>query len=358
MNKKEAEILKLHLQHEKDTMFELKQVYTKALADIKAKVRILREDVDLLTQLDLENKSILQSKIYQLKYQEMLEKQIGKIVEELKKEEIENVQMFLSKVYEDNYLGVQYVINSQGIPVTTPINHSLIVETVNQQTANMTFADRIGQNMLEFKNVVKAEISRGIANGSTYNQIAQMLSMVTGEALSKSKRIVRTEGARISSQARLTSLRAEKEQGADLMQEWSATLDGKTRPLHAQLDGQVREVGEYFEAYGEKVLAPGMFDNPGQNCNCRCALLGVPKWDIGGMKTRIDNITGEYVTVKNYQDWKERYYSDEMFKYMDYVNGKYEKYNTKDFEKMLDSLSNREYKNFSELYLKAYKGGK
>lgn len=355
MNKKEAEILKLQLQHEKDVMFDLKQTYRKALEDIKAKVRILQQDVELLKELDLENKSILQSKIYQLNYQQALEKQVGKIVNVLQKEEIENVQMFLNKMYEDNYLGMQYVINSQGIPITTPINPSLMVETINQPVAKMTFADRIGQNMIDFKNIVKSEISRGIANGSTYNQIAQMLSMVTGEALYKSQRIIRTEGARISSKARLTSLRDAKEKGADLAEEWSATLDHKTRPLHAKLDGQIREVGEYFEAYGTKVLAPGMFDNAGDNCNCRCALLGVPKWDIEEVKTRIDNITGEYVQVKNYQDWKEKYYNDNMFKYMDYVDKKYEKYKTKDFEKMLDNLSEREYKHFGELYLKAYK---
>ena len=57
------------------------------------------------------------------------------------------------------------------------------------------------------------------------------------------------------------------------MKQWNSTLDGDTRPTHQKLDGQIREVDEFFEMDGKKAKYPGDFGDPAEDCNCRCQLL-------------------------------------------------------------------------------------
>ena len=89
--------------------------------------------------------------------------------------------------------------------------------------------------------------------------------------------------------------RQAKKRGADSVKVWDSTLDGKTRPIHRLLDGQVREVEEPFEANGKKAMCPGDFGDPAEDCNCRCALLQKARWDLDSDETKylgnIDNLT-------------------------------------------------------------------
>ncbi len=317
MNKKEAEKEKVLLQHEKQVIKDLKEAYDNAAKDINARILNLQNSLQELRAVDTtgyddRSKEILesqiQSKVYQLEYQKILDKQIGSCIDVLKQDTTTNVQTYLHKVYEDSYLGNLYAINAKGIPITTPINPSVLVETINKKTDDMTYAQRINTNMNDFKKKIKSEITRGMANGSTYKEIAKMVSMVTGEDLYKSERIVRTEGARVSSSARLTQMRDAKEKGADLVKQWDSTLDGKTRELHGKLDGQIAEINKPFNAGGYKVEAPGMFGDPSQDCNCRCVVLSVPRWDIDDKVVKYDNEHNEMIETKNYETWKQGYY--------------------------------------------------
>lgn len=317
MEKTQAEIEKLLLNHEKEAYKQLKGSYTHALADIKARVKILQSSINDLESIDISNyddrekeihMSKINSKVYQLNYQRTLEKQVGAIVDVLKQDTTYNVQTYLNKMYQDSFLGMQYHINAQGIPLITPLNPSVAVKVCNKKIEGMTYADRINVNMNDFKKTIKAEISRGLANGSSYDEIARNLSMVTGEDLYKSKRIVRTEGARVSSEAKLTSLRGLNEQGAELVKIWDSTLDGKTRETHTKLDQQKAEIDDYFKADGYEVMAPGMFGDPSQDCNCRCVLTAMPKDEIEDSIIKFDNELEQLVQTKNYEDWKQGYF--------------------------------------------------
>lgn len=317
IKKWEAETEKILLQHEKEVFDDLKQSYTTALADIKGRVLNLQNKLAEINAIDTtgmdENslkivESMKQSKVYQLEYQKMLEKQVGSVIDVLKQDTTTNIQSFLTKMYQDSYLSINYHINKAGIPITTPINPSLLLKSVNKETEKMTFAQRIGANMNDFKKTVRQEISRGIANGSTYNEIAQQLSMKTNEDLNKSKRIARTEGGRVSSEAKLQSMRDEKEKGADIVKQWDSTLDGKTRDLHAKLDGQIAEIDKPFKVAGTEVQAPHHFGLAHEDINCRCVILSIPRWDIEDTHIKYDNENDVLIETKNYEDWKQGYY--------------------------------------------------
>lgn len=302
MNKAEKTVEKQLLNNEKEVLKRLEDTYVRALADVKARLRYLQ------------SKEETQSVIYQVNYQKALEKQINAILEVVKQDNITNIQTFLQTMYEDGYLGIHYELAQEGIPVISPINQQEVIKSLFKKTAKMTFADRLGTNMKDFKTKIKDEITRGIANNSTYSQIAQQLSMVTNEELYKSYRIARTEGHRITAEAKLTSMKKAKQQGADLVKQWDATLDGKTRKKHRKLDGQWVEIDDYFEVDGMKVKAPGKFGRKEEDINCRCILLTRPRWAVDRTRTKSAKIDeyGEQVEklikVKNYDDYKKGYF--------------------------------------------------
>ena len=50
--------------------------------------------------------------------------------------------------------------------------------------------------------------------------------------LNKAIRITVTEGHRVQNEAKIDALHRAKDEGADIVKQWHATLDGKTRPSH------------------------------------------------------------------------------------------------------------------------------
>ena len=71
-----------------------------------------------------------------------------------------------------------------------------------------------------------------------------------------------------------------KDAGADVVKQWDSTLDKRTRPHHAQLDGQIRELDEPFEVAGRTAMYPGGFGNASEDIHCRCAVLQRAKWAL------------------------------------------------------------------------------
>lgn len=59
-------------------------------------------------------------------------------------------------------------------------------------------------------------------------------------------RIARTEGHRIQCQSGMDACYKAKEKGANVVKQWDATLDVKTRTSHVQVDGEIRELDEKF----------------------------------------------------------------------------------------------------------------
>ena len=296
MKKVEKEVEQTLLNNEKTMLKQLETTYVKALADIKGRLRLLQAREET------------QSVIYQINYQKSLEKQINAIIGVLQ-------QDFLNHMYEDGYIGIQYELMQQGVPVITAINQEEVSKSLFKQLGHMTFADRLNVNMDDFKTKVKETITRGIASGSTYRDMANQLSLVTNEELYKSYRIARTEGHRVTAEAKITSMQKAKKQGADVVKQWDATLDGKTRKNHRKLDGEWVEVDDYFEIGGRKVKAPGKFGRAEEDINCRCILLTRPRWAVDKKRTKSAKITNEYgeeveklIEVNNYEDYKKGYY--------------------------------------------------
>lgn len=308
MDKYQKETEKILLNHEKEVFKQLKGTYLNALNQIKKNVAKLKDDIDELVKANPDNKTLIQSKVYQLNYQKAMEQQLNEVLDVVRRENVNNVETFLKKMYEDSFLSINYHLQQKGIPVIMPINHKLLVDTLNTPTNKLKFSDRLYKHIDELKQTVKAEISRGIAVGSSYKDMARQISDVARIDLNKAYRIARTEGGRVSSEAKLQSMKEAKNKGADVVKVWDATLDGNTRELHRKLDQQRAEVDEPFIVDGIKVMRPHGFKSAGQNVNCRCVLLSVPRWDLEDEVVKYDNENHQLIKTGNYATWKKGYY--------------------------------------------------
>ena len=145
------------------------------------------------------------------------------------------------------------------------------------------------------------------------NDIARNLENSMGVSSRKAYQLAQNEGARVRKDATVDCIKEAKKKGADLVKMWDATMDSKTRPIHAELHGKWAEVDEKFEYSGGEVFAPKEFGVPALDINCRCALLSVPRWDVDDNARHYDNAWREndndkmYVDVKNYEQWRARY---------------------------------------------------
>jgi len=163
-------------------------------------------------------------------------------------EQFTNVSDYLQKCYEDGYLGTMYDLNGQGIPIISPINQEQVEKAlVNDTKLSEPLYEKMGKYTKEMKRKISSSVSRGFATGSSYSVIARDIANQTRIGMNKSMRIARTEGNRIQNKAAIDAQYRAKEKGADVVKQWDATLDGRTRHSHARVDGEIRELDELFQ---------------------------------------------------------------------------------------------------------------
>lgn len=280
MNNRQKEVLQSQLNNEKKTLNDLKQIYKKALDDINNNIAALQG------RTDTEN---LQSIIYQTDYQKALKKQVEGILDELNTKQFNSISEYLTNCYEDGFIGTIYDLQGQGVPLIFPIDQAQVVRALQTESKlSQSLYDSLGENTALLKKRISSNISRGIAQGSSYYDISKSIaagmtgdySKMRGGALGKAMTIARTEGHRISTTSAHDAAVKSKEAGADVVKQWDAALDRRTRPHHSQLDGQIRELDEPFEVAGRKAMYPGGFGVASEDINCRCVSLTRARWAI------------------------------------------------------------------------------
>jgi hypothetical protein len=312
MNKTEKQIAKYQLQQEQKILRELKQVYAQASKDLQKSIN------DLNLRTDMQN---LQSIIYQVKYQEAMKKQIDGILDKLNKGSYQAINEYLQDAYQNGYIGNMYSLQKQGIPITVPIDQKKVLTALQTDSklsskyhSGNVLKGRLAEDVKKLKVTIRAELSRGIANGETWQQVAYKIALGMNNPMSKAlnmaMRIARTEGHRVNQQGFLDAGTEAKKKGADIVKQWDATLDSVTRPWHQEADGQIREWGDFFDVGGEKMKAPSVGGSARNVCNCRCQLLQRAKWalDEDELKTLQDRASFFGLDKsKDFEDFKKKY---------------------------------------------------
>lgn len=300
MNQWQKEVQQRFLDDEKEVLEQIEQNYREALVEINDRIAILkgRDDADL------------PNVIYQLEYQKALKEQIQGIINQLHTNEFKTVSEYLTNAYNDGFIGTMYDMQGQGVPLVIPINQEQVARAILHETKlKDSLYDSLGLDLKDLSKKIAHEISRGISNNATYQEMTRNIKKYAKIPQSNAARIARTEAHRIQCQAAADAQKRAKTKGADVVKQWDSTLDGNTRPVHRELDGQIKEIDEPFKASGYEVMQPGGFGDPAQDCNCRCALLTRARWALDNDFTKWDQETGGLVTIKakDYDSFKAKY---------------------------------------------------
>ena len=302
MDKSEKEILAYQLAQEQEVLKKLELQYKRALNDIIRKMKIIQADIDMLQEAIEANGddsvliSMHRSKVYQKQFQQALAAQISAILEKLHSDEFSTIQAYLNGCYESGFLGALYEIQSQGVPLIFPIDQSQVVAAIQLESKlSVPLYNRLGVDIDALRKAIQAEISRGIATSLPYSEVARNISNAANVPRSNAMRIARTEGGRIQNKAAFDVAEKAKKAGADVVKQWSAALDARTRPSHARLDGEVRELEEKFS--NGLMYPKDPSGSAGEVVNCRCRMKEVPRWGLDSESTKrlgnTDNMTDE-----------------------------------------------------------------
>lgn len=319
INKWEKEVQQSILDSEDAAIKELEKQYARALKDITDKVKSFQADIDLLDQalsqdgLDDATKALLQSqkrsKIYQQNYQKALKGQVSGVLDKLHGDNYTTIDKYLKGCYETGYIGTMYDIAKQGVPIIAPIDQAAAVKAIlTDSKVSEGYYNHLGVSVGKLKKTITQEISRGIASGLPYSDIARNINNVSGSGLYNAKRIARTEGHRIQQTSSRDAQYAAKKKGCDVVKQWDASLDGRTRDSHARVDGEIRELDEEFS---NGLMFPGdPSGSAAEVINCRCTSNTRARWALDDGELQTLKERAEYFGLDktaNFEDYKQKY---------------------------------------------------
>jgi len=319
MNRWEKEVLQSLLADEESVLKELKKQYKNALADINEKVKLFQSDIDVLDEalssdgLDEGMKAALksqrQSKIYQQQFQKALKSQVGGILDKMHGDNYSTISEYLNGCYEQGFVGTMYDMAKQGVPLIIPIDQAAAVKAVlTDSKVSKGLYNALGVNVGNLKKAITREISRGIASALPYRDIARNLSNVSKAPYSRTKTITRTEGHRIQQTSAADAQFAAKKKGADVVKQWDASLDARTRDSHAAIDGEIQEIDEKFS---NGLRFPGDPNGPAAEVvNCRCTANTRARWALDEDELRTLKEHASFFGLdktKNFKEFNEKY---------------------------------------------------
>lgn len=214
-------------------------------------------------------------------------------------------------------------------------NEDAIKSAVNNKLSKISAADLLEEARPEFLNQIRNEISLSTIRGDSYVKLSQRIEQILGVSVvggkdaiykgvgiaARALRIARTEGQRALIEGQLASYQRAEDIGCEIEEIWDATLDGKTRPEHGELDGQAKdtEKGGWFVPKIGIVTGPLQSGVASFDINCRCRVrgqvIGYPAEKRAYRDKDGKTQVGKY---KTYKEWKAENYE----KYLDTLKSK------------------------------------
>ncbi len=208
------------------------------------------------------------------------EDHLENLVEEAVDSQDDDLTSLLVKLYQDVASDVGGAIakdlKSQGarhVTKTTTLANLFNTQTIQYllQLAG-TKVSQINQTTLD---LLRQALADGVDAGESIPQLAKRIDTLYLQQIipNRSTVIARTEVVAASNWG---AVQAAKQSGLTLNKVWLATADGRTRPDHADADGQEVAMDEPFEVGGYQLMQPGdntMGAPASQLANCRCTVF-------------------------------------------------------------------------------------
>lgn len=310
--KSEWEVLQEQLKTEKGVLKALEKQYSKALKAVNTRI------AEMLGR----NDANLPHVIRRIEYQKMVKAQVQAALDSLHAREYETISEYLQDSYTDAFVGTMYTLHHQDIPIIVPIDQNAVVKAITiDSKVKSDLYTALGVDVNKLKKTIASEITRGIASGLLYDDITRNIAYAGGITAKRAKMITRTEAGRVQEQASFDAANKALAAGADVVKQWSAIRDGKTRDSHRTLDGQVREVNEPFTVGGHEAMHPHGFGIAAEDVNCRCTMLTRARsaLDADELKLMQERAAAHGLLVKDvkgFEDAKAKDFADFKKKYL------------------------------------------
>ena len=281
----------LNIRHEAEILASKKinpilQAYKRALEDIRTDIAKIYVQYTVDGGLKI-------SKQQRYTILKQLEKKLLQQAKELGHIDIGHTTKILSDVFEESFYKTAFAID-KGVETAIRfdiLKSEFVKAAVNMPVEGKMFSDRIWDNKTKLVNRVKRDVEKAMTQGKSPEKLARQIKKDFGVSAYESKRLINTEVARCQTQAQEEIY---KESGVVGKVMWDATLDKKTNPDDAALDGKVWEINE---DHPEPPLHP----------NCRCCLIPVVSgWSPSRKRENIKGNTGkkQITEYDTYDNWK------------------------------------------------------
>jgi SPP1 gp7 family putative phage head morphogenesis protein len=153
-------------------------------------------------------------------------------------------------------------------------------------------------------------VTQGIIQGESIQRIADRIARDTASQNKDAMvRYARTAMTGAQNAGRMEMLHEAQDMGIKVKKKWLATLDGRTRDAHRNLDGQVQDVDDPFQSDLGPIEYPGDFHaHPANTWNCRCTLIyEYPEYMPQNAQRRAyneDRTESTLIPDMTYNEWK------------------------------------------------------
>ena len=203
-------------------------------------------------------------------------------------------------VWRDNMLEATYLIEgmTKG-SVSMRLLDDQAIQRLVMRTPRLLPKIDDAKNGAYLNGKLRHEVTQGIIQGESIDEVARRVSTVTGADRAAALRQARTAMTSARNGARQEVAERAVDMGIEVRKRWLATLDGVTRDSHQHLDGETIDVSEKFS---NGLEFPGdTSGRPEELYNCRCTMTYVDEFT--GNPPRRDNETGDIIGWTTYDDW-------------------------------------------------------
>lgn len=306
--KMEKRLNKVYRDANADMNRKLKKFMREYEADNKAK----RKDLKAGKISETEYNNWLKSKAFQKK---QLEEMVNTLAEDYTKTDLKAmgiVRGYMPEAYAINRnFGAFQVEKGSKLDTSFTLYDSHTVQRIVRDRPNLLPDPKpdIPKEMRWHKQKINHAITQGILQGESVSDVAKRLQAVTDMDDRAALRNARTALTAAQNAGRMDSYKDAQKLGIELKKEWLASLDGRTRDSHRDLDGVQVEVDKTFPNGCEYPGDPT--GDPAEVYNCRCTLVPA----IAGID-QSNAPRNSKLGDMSYEEWKkgkggkDKYYKD------------------------------------------------
>jgi SPP1 gp7 family putative phage head morphogenesis protein len=173
---------------------------------------------------------------------------------------------------------------------------------------SLGFLFRNSKNSETLVRQLNEQLTQGLIRGESYQNVAKRIKERMDVGATNTLRVAHTEMHRCHVEGRLAGFQQAEKSGVELDYIWTATVDDRTRDMHADMDGRKADAvvdGRPFFALpdGITVEGPGLTGIPEHDINCRCGVRA----EVMGYSPELRRVRGqaEPVPYQTYHQWYE-----------------------------------------------------